>query len=199
MPSAAFTLTKVSETSMTTSISDASMSEPRQYIYSDYICHLLTLPCRFIIAAAKFSIKSRVSLTDERFRRYLSLVGDHLSLINDLASYDKELRAFNKGEASDLINLVAIMKSVTSLQDTDDAKSVAWALQLQIEKKMMEELEDLRAQGLSDEEWWFLEAVTCAAVGNVMFCMTSSRYGGEAARIRNRNESTELSLSQNLQ
>ena len=145
-----------------------------------------------MIAAAKFSIKSRVSLTDERFKRYLSLVGDHLGLINDLASYDKELRAFNKGETGDMINLVEVVKSVTSLQDTDDAKSVAWALQLQIEKQMMEELENLRAQGLSNEEWWFLEAVAYTAVGNVMFCMTTSRYGGEAARIGKRKESTEL-------
>ena len=141
----------------------------------------------FVIATAKFRTKSRVSLIDERFGRYLSLVGDHLGLTNGLASYDKELREFNNGEASDMINLVAVVKSVTSLQDTDDAKSVAWALQLQIEKQMMEELEDLRDQGLSNEEWWFLEAVTCTAVGNVMFSMTSSRYGGEAARIRKRN------------
>ena len=129
------------------------MSEPRQNIYSDYVCSLLTLAPRFVIATAKFSIKSRVSLSDERFGHYLSLVGDHLGFFNDLASYDKKLREFNKGEASDMINLVAVVKSVTSLQDTDDAKSVAWALQLQIEKQMMEELEDLRAQGLSNEEW----------------------------------------------
>ena len=138
-------------------------------------------------------------MTDERFGRYLSLVGDHLSLINDLASYDKELREFNNGEASDLINLVAVVKTVTSLQDTDDAKSVAWALQLQIEKQMMEELENLRAQGLSNEEWWFLEALTCMAVGNVMFSMTSSRYGGEAARVRKRNDRTDLSLEPRFQ
>ena len=50
-----------------------------------------------------------------------------------------------------MINLVAVVKSVTLLQDTNDAKSVTWALQLQIEKQMMEELENLRAKGLSDE------------------------------------------------
>ena len=152
----------------------------------------LTLLPRFVFAAAKFSIKSSVSLTDQRFERYLSLVGDHLGLVNDLASYDKELRALDSGETSDMINLVAVVKSVTSLQDTDDAKRVAWALQLQIEKQMMEELEALRAQGLSDEEWWFLEAVASTAVGNVMFCMTTSRYGGEAARIDSVYERTQV-------
>ena len=141
----------------------------------------------FVIAAAKFSIKSNVSITDHRFRRYLSLVGNQLGLVNDLASYEKELRAFAYGETSDMINLVAVVKDVTSLQGTDDAKSVAWALQLQIEEQMIQELKSLQVQGLSDEEWWFLEAVAFAATGNVTFCMTNSRYGGEAVRIRNVN------------
>ena len=57
-----------------------------------------------------------------------------------------------------MINLVAVVKDVTSLQRTDDAKSVTWALQLQIEKQMIQELKILHAQGLSNEEWWFLEA-----------------------------------------
>ena len=82
-----------------------------------------------------------------------------------------------------MINLVDVVKNVTSLQNKNDAKSVAWALQLQIEEQMMEELEMLREKGLSDEEWLFLEAVASTAVGNVMFCMPTSRYGGEAARI----------------
>ena len=83
-----------------------------------------------------------------------------------------------------MINLVHVVKMVTSLQGTDEAKAVVWALQLQIERQMMEELEGLRMEGsLRDDEWWFLEAVTSTAVGNVMFCMTTSRYGGEAAGI----------------
>lgn len=129
-------------------------------------------------------------MLDPRFARYLSLVSDHLGLVNDLASYDKELRALNHGETSDMINIVAVMKNVTLLRGTDEAKRVVWALQVQIERQMVDELEGLRAQGLSDEEWWFLEAVASTAVGNVMFCMTSSRYGGEAARIWKGGEST---------
>lgn len=91
--------------------------------------------------------------------------------------------ALNSDETDDMINLVAVVKTVTLLQGTDEAKSVVWALQLQMEKQMMEELESLRAQGLSDEERWILEAVASTATGNVMFCMTTSRYGGESARL----------------
>ena len=48
----------------------------------------------------------------------------------------------------------------------------------------MEEIELLAKHGnLTDEEWWFLEAVFLTATGNTFFCMTSSRYGGQAALI----------------
>ena len=140
---------------------------------------------RFVIAAAKFSIKSDVSASDGRFTHYLSLVSDHLGLVNDLASYDKELRALLRGETKDMINIVDVIKKMTWLDGTAEAKSVVWALQLQIEKRMMEELERLRVCELTDEEWWFLEAVTSTVTGNVMYCMTTGRYGGESARIRN--------------
>ncbi|KAL8787403.1 MAG: hypothetical protein Q9195_007778 [Heterodermia aff. obscurata] len=138
----------------------------------------------FVIAAAKFSIKSDVSVSDARFSHYLSLVGDHLGLFNDLASYDKELRALLRGDTKDMINIVDVIKRLTWLEGTAEAKSVVWALQLQFEKQMMEELERLRRNSLTDEEWWFLEAVTSTVTGNVMYCMTTGRYGGEAARIR---------------
>lgn len=142
---------------------------------------------RFVIAAAKFSIRSSVRIADPRFERCLNLVSDHLGIVNDLASYEKELRALESGDTKDMINVVHVMKELTTLEGTSEAKSVVWALQLQIEGQIMEELEELRVQGLEDEEWWFLEAVASTAVGNVMFCMTTGRYGGEAARIRSRS------------
>lgn len=156
---------------------------------------ILKVKLRFVIAAAKFSIKSSVSISDRRFRRYLSLIGDHLGLVNDLASYDKEALALQNGETGDMINLVDVIKNVTSLGGTDDAKAVAWSIQLQMEQQMIAELESLRAQNLTNEEWWFLEAVALTAVGNVMFCMTTSRYGGEAARIKHCGISTGSFLS----
>ena len=125
---------------------------------------------RFIIAAAKFSVKSSASMADPRFSHYFALISDHLSLVNDLASYGKELRALKQSEASDIINLVHVVKTITSLQGTDDAKAVVWALQLQIEKQMKDELEvSLKEGGLTNDEWWFLEAATSAAAGMSFF------------------------------
>ena len=53
-----------------------------------------------------------------------------------------------------------------------------------VETEMVAEIESLRGGGASEsEEEAFLQAMLQAAAGHVMFCMTSSRYGGESARI----------------
>lgn len=138
----------------------------------------------FVIAAAKFSIGSTARVKDPRFLPFLSLASDHLALVNDLASYDKELHALENGDTRDMINIVDVVTHVTHLRGTEDAKKIVWALQLHFEGHMLQELEALQAaDNLSQQEQDFLMAVTATTVGNVMFCMTTSRYGGEAARI----------------
>ncbi|KAG8528869.1 uncharacterized protein KY384_006558 [Bacidia gigantensis] len=137
----------------------------------------------FVVAAAKFAIKSSVDTTSPLYTHFITLISDHLGIVNDLYSYDKEARALAGGEISDIINLVDVIKNVTGLKGTPDAKSVAWSLQLQVEREIWEELEGFKGQDLGDEVWAFLDAVVTTATGNVMFCMTTSRYGGEAARI----------------
>ena len=157
-----------------------------------------------VVAAIKYSIKSSLSVppsscdfsssssstTQHRLTPFLNFFANHLSVTNDLFSYDKEIRALNRGQASQMINLVHVIKTLTGLQSTDDAKAVAFALQLQIEREMREEVEKLLVDQSRDcddggkrEEAKFLNAVMQAAAGHVMFCMTTGRYGGEAARI----------------
>lgn len=115
-----------------------------------------------------------------------------MCIINDLFSYDKELLALKRGDTDDMINLIDVIKRVNGLTRVEDAKGVGWMLLGQVERGVVEEWEKLlrgdgekekEGEGLSDEERWFLEAVVMAATGNVMFCVTTGRYGGEAARI----------------
>ncbi|KAF7932531.1 uncharacterized protein EAE98_003830 [Botrytis deweyae] len=139
---------------------------------------------QFVIAAAKFTIKSSVNVHDLRFARYLRLISDHLGIINDMASYEKESRALKEGDTQDMINIVAVFQNLKSLSTSAEAKVAAYTYQLQVESWIIEEVEILAARGdLTDEEWWFLEAVFMKATGNVFFCMTSSRYGGDAAKL----------------
>lgn len=101
-----------------------------------------------------------------------------------MASYEKEARALEEEETQDMINIVAVLQNLMSLQDSVAAKGAAYAYQLQVEAWIVAELDALAAYGnLTDEEWWFLEAVFLSVSGNTFFCMTSSRYGGKAAAI----------------
>jgi hypothetical protein len=101
-----------------------------------------------------------------------------------MASYEKEARALRLGETKDMINVVSVFHRLLSLPDEKAAKAAAYAYQLQVESGIMEEIERLaKDETLTDEEWWFLEAVQLSATGNTMFCMTSGRYGGQASAI----------------
>lgn len=146
---------------------------------------LLTRSTSYVLAAVKFSIGSSIDLADTRLKRYLILVKDHLAIINDVASFDKEKRDFDQGSSSDLINIVDVIQRLFSLPDIDSSKALAYAYQLQTEAWMREELQILKnREDLDEEQWSYLEALYACAAGNAFFSMTSERYGGEAARIR---------------
>lgn len=137
----------------------------------------------YVLAAVKFSISSEVDIEDARCARFLTLIKDHLSIINDLASFDKELRAYSSGASRDLLNIVYEFQRMLSLPDVNAAKALAYSYQLQTEEWIREELERLKGEDLSLAQWQYLEAVFACAAGNAFYSMTSSRYGGEAARI----------------
>lgn len=138
----------------------------------------------YVLAAVKFSICSEVDMSDARLIKYLNLVKDHLAIVNDMASYDKEKRNFDEGSSRDLINIIDIVQRIMSLPDTDSAKVMSYAYQLQTERWMSEELERLKEhEDLDIDQWRYLKATYDCAAGNVFFSMTSSRYGGEPARL----------------
>lgn len=140
---------------------------------------------RFVLASVKFSISSSIDLYNPRLAVYLNLVKDHLSIVNDLASFDKEQRAVKSGSAQEIINLVDVVQKLMSLPNDDDAKVMAYMYQLQIEERMHDELERLVSQdGLSGSQWQYLHALFVCCAGNAFYSMISSRYGGEAARIK---------------
>ena len=149
---------------------------------------MLTSWTSFVLASVKFSIASDVEIRDPSLAHFLSLVRDHLAIVNDLASYDKEIRDFRSGASQDIINIVDVIHRLLSLPDEDSAKGMAYAYQVQTEEWMKEELERLRiGDYLSENQWHFIDAVITCAAGNAFYSMISSRYGGEAARISGRS------------
>ena len=102
-----------------------------------------------------------------------------------MASFDKEKRDFDQGSSSDLINIVDIVSRLFSLPNINSSKALTYTYQLQTEIWMREELQLLEDQAeLDAEQWRYLEATYVCAAGNTFFSMTSSRYGGDTARIR---------------
>lgn len=139
----------------------------------------------FVLASVKFSIASDVEIQDPKLAKFLSLARDHFAIVNDLASFDKELRDFQIGASQDMINVVDVFRRLLSLQDEEAAKGLAYAYQLQSEEWMKEELERFRMKDdLSKKQWRFIEAVVACAAGNAFYSMVSCRYGGEGAKIQ---------------
>ncbi|EKG12262.1 Cytochrome b5 [Macrophomina phaseolina MS6] len=137
----------------------------------------------WLIASCKFSIASPIALDDPLLARLRRLAGDHVSIVNDLGSFDKERAAFEAGRTVVLINLVQVMRDSCGL-GVDDAKAAAYALQLLNEAEILQELERLKRDGrLTVEHWRFVETLLLLIAGNTFYTMTTSRYGGEAARI----------------
>ena len=115
--------------------------------------------------------------------RILRYLGDQISIVNDIASYEKEKRRFETGRASSMINLVHVIMKVDRM-DAIAAKSIAYAWQLYTENEIIEELRVLKRRNeLSVEDWRFLDACLMAASGNLLTSVVILRYGGEGARV----------------
>ncbi|GME27018.1 Terpenoid synthase [Neofusicoccum parvum] len=111
----------------------------------------------FLIAGVKFSIGSSVSIEDPKLVRIVQLAGDHISLVNDLASFDKELREFEAGELRNLVNSVNILRKLLGLPSWSAAKAFTYAMQLELETQIRQELERLEASNTLDAEEWRFE------------------------------------------
>ena len=90
----------------------------------------LTSATSYVLAAVKFSLCSSIDILDLRLVKYLTLFKDHLAIINDVASFDKEKRDYDNGSSKDLINIADVIQRILSLLDIDSAKAMAYAYQL---------------------------------------------------------------------
>ena len=148
----------------------------------------------FVFACVKFSIASSADLTKPSIQKFMTWAADHLSIVNDLYSYEKEARAFQRGSSPDVINIVAVLQQNLGLPDEESAIEMAYLMILQREQWMRKELERIQSDADTDEEIWeFLRAVWACLGGNAMYSMTCERYGGKKARI----EEGELNVNTN--
>ena len=157
-------------------------------------------------------MRSRVDSNSPNLHRIVHHIGDQISIVNDLASYEMEKRRFESGKAKSLINIVSVIMNLERVGDAV-AKSMAYAWQLCMENEILKDMDELKKKkeerkecnglkaekeeekecnGLSaekeDEEeeeevWRFIDAWLLVASGNLFTSVVMSRYGGEGARV----------------
>lgn len=162
----------------------------------DIHCILITLltvkSISHLLACAKFSVGSSADTKSPKLGRIVQLLKSHVSVANDLASWDKEKRAYETGKVLYLINTVDITQRLLSLPNDRAAIAITYAFQLEIERDIDSEIEELGANKfLSPEEWRFVGAALYVASANVLVNTIMSRYGGEAAKLGENREKTK--------
>ncbi|RDA92444.1 hypothetical protein CP533_6459 [Ophiocordyceps camponoti-saundersi (nom. inval.)] len=139
----------------------------------------------YVLGCTKFSLNSSVDLESSRLARYLRLVKDHVSIANDLGSWDKEKAAYDSGHVLYMINVVDVVKHLFSCSTFEAAVAISQGLQYEIECQIDEELKRLiREDALTAEEWRFVDATLSVMSGNVLVSTIMSRYGGEGWRLQ---------------
>lgn len=160
------------------------MPEYRKLGYRPIQESWLTKSISYLLACVKFSIASSVEIESSQLEKFLRLISDHVSLVNDLASYEKEKRAYDQGRTYHLINAVEVVQRLFSLPEEKSAKALAYAMQLELEVEIDHELAQMREENiLTAEEWQFVDAVLTMMAGNVFYSVVSSRYGGKSTQI----------------
>jgi hypothetical protein len=138
----------------------------------------------YSFAGTKFAIESDVDLAEPKIQRYLQVVGDHVSIQNDIASFNKEHDHYVQGKTKHMTNFVSVIQELTPKLTTDEAKIKAYELQLQTEKDILAELDNLaNDETVTAAEWKYIEACLIMAAGNLFTAVAISRYGGNQARI----------------
>ncbi|PKY02424.1 terpenoid synthase [Aspergillus campestris IBT 28561] len=140
--------------------------------------------------SAKFSIGSRVEFYGPKLGNLTRLLGYQMLAMNDIASYDKEKMYWQRGQAKqfETTNGVVILRNLLALPSDEAAKAMAYANQMESERSIDLELQQLMRSGsLTDEDWMLIESMIYSVTGNMMAAITMSRYGGERARLRKKD------------
>ncbi|KAJ5216389.1 uncharacterized protein N7498_002796 [Penicillium cinerascens] len=138
-----------------------------------------------VLGCTKFGLNSSVDLNSPRLARYIRLMKDHISIANDLGSWEKEKKAFESKKVMYMINVVSVIKDLLRLRTDHAAVAMTQSLQFQIETEIDVEIERLITEdALTGEEWRFVDATLHVMSGNVFVSTVMSRYGGEEFRLK---------------
>ncbi|GES65515.1 terpenoid synthase [Aspergillus terreus] len=149
--------------------------------YLDY--RSLDIGRELLLSQAAFASNAHLSQPEIKvFDRLIGLYSDHISLTNDLYSFDKEYGDHCRTGAV-LINAVDVVRKVHRVS-RPIAKQLVRESILDMETDFSKEFKRLKVSGeLSDRQQRFLEALVLCLVGHIFYSATSGRYGGANAAL----------------
>lgn len=131
-----------------------------------------------LLAQTSFAADVRLSEIDLRpFDTVIGLYLDHVSLTNDLYSFEKEYADHLRTGAL-LVNAVEVVRNTQSTSMVA-AKQITREAALDAERLFFAECDILKTRtDLVSGQYRFMEALTLCLVGHMFFSVTSGRYGG---------------------
>ncbi|KAI1394194.1 terpenoid synthase [Hypoxylon trugodes] len=142
--------------------------------YIDY--RILDFAVDYCEAAIMFTCeitRSRKELS--RLTKIRKLVWTHLSLVNDLYSYEKEMCAERK-KGDVVINAVRVLENLLAISSREAKvilRGYIWNLEVEINEEYRQAL---YPYGSTGKEWRFVEGMMLAMAGNLFFSATCLRY-----------------------
>lgn len=134
---------------------------------------------RFILALVKFSYNVKVAPAETYIMANLiHLWQAHISLVNDLYSFDKEQRDADVHGATlfNAVHILQVSEGLTVCEAKNLTRRKIWGL----ESAMYEECCLLQRYGqLSDGQSTFVRGILECAAGNIFYSAVQGRYGGE--------------------
>ena len=113
-------------------------------------------------------------------RHFITLVGDHIALINDIYSFDKESYEFQSAGAT-FTNTVHYLDEILSI-GPQMAKTVAFQLTIDWEVKLEEELKRMKVSDqFNKTQLRYAHGLLETVAGNVLYSVTSARYARYSA------------------
>ncbi|KAF7168670.1 hypothetical protein CNMCM5623_001610 [Aspergillus felis] len=147
--------------------------------YLDY--RAVDIGRELLLAQAAFACNAHLSEPEMKvFDKLIGLYSDHISLTNDLYSFDKEYSDHCRTGAV-LINAVDVVRKIHRVSESI-AKQLVRESILEMETEFSEEFKRLKlSRELSEGQQRFVEALALCLVGHIFYSATSGRYGGASA------------------
>ncbi|OJJ32701.1 hypothetical protein ASPWEDRAFT_185188 [Aspergillus wentii DTO 134E9] len=138
---------------------------------------------QFVLACAKFSINSSVDINAPKLQSFRRLVRHHISVANDLGSFEKEMKAFHAAKTLYMINAVQMAKELIDMPTYDPTLGITQAVQMQIETDIDQQIHRLmEEEDMTSAECKYIDAALFTMTGNLHASIVLSRYGSEKWR-----------------